>query len=80
MTLVEWEEWKLSQTTKEWFDFLKNLREEIKEDWAQSRYVGEYDSLTCQMNAAALGQVRLIEKLLEAEYVEIEEQKVESKQ
>jgi hypothetical protein len=79
MTKNEWDEWKLSQTTKEWFDFLKSIREEVKDEWANSLYVGAFDSETLQRNAAALGEVNLIDRLLQAEYVEIEEQKVEYK-
>jgi hypothetical protein len=56
--------------TKEWMQKLSELREQIKEDWAKSRYVGDLDSETLQCNAGAIGQIRLIDRLLEAEFVE----------
>lgn len=52
--------------TKEWFQFLLKLREEIKEEWTSSAFVGETSSETLQRNAAAIGQVDLLARLMEA--------------
>lgn len=77
MTLSEWKEWKANPQTSEFFQFLARLREEIKEDWAQSYYVGESDSETVQRNAAALGQVDLLGRLQYVTFESVEESKVE---
>jgi hypothetical protein len=65
--------------TREWFLFLKNLREEVKEEWAKSVFVGERSEETLQRNAAAIGQVDLIARLLEAKYEEITEVNYDNK-
>jgi hypothetical protein len=80
MTSNEWTEWKLNQQTIEFFKFLKNLREYTKEEWANSVFTGEIADDTLQRNASALGAIHVLTKLLEVEYEQVEEMKVESKQ
>ena len=57
----------------EWFSFLNSLKEEIKNDWTNSAFVGASADETLQRNAAAIGQADLLKRLLEASFVEIEE-------
>jgi hypothetical protein len=57
----------------EWFKLLQSLKVEIQEDWANSLYVGETGDETLQRNAAALGQVNLISRLMQATVEEITE-------
>lgn len=59
--------------TEEWFKFLGSLKEQIKNDWVDSAYVGASGDETIQRNAAALGQADLLGRLMDATFVEIEE-------
>lgn len=77
MNSYEWDEWKRHPVTQEFMDYLKNLREKAKEEWAVGSYVGGLDSETLQRNAAALGHVDLLKALLETEYEDIEDAKGE---
>ena len=72
---MEWDNWKQDKVTKEWFKFLKILEEEVKDNWAAGNYVGGTSEETLQRNAAALGQVDLLSRLLIATVEEIEESK-----
>lgn len=69
----EWQEWIKNPTTQEWFKFLSALREEIKEEWADSVYVGASGDETLQRNAAAIGQSDLLKRLQEATVEEVTE-------
>ena len=62
-----WAEWKQHPATSEWFDFMANLKEELKSDWEASRFVGETQEVTIQRNAFALGQVDILNRMLQAE-------------
>jgi hypothetical protein len=59
--------------TVEWFSFLNSLKEEIKNDWTNSAFVGASADETLQRNAAAIGAADLLKRLMEASFVEIEE-------
>jgi hypothetical protein len=59
--------------TKEWLKFLSNLKEEVKQDWSDSVYIGISSDETVQRNAFALGQVDIITRLLEADVKQIAE-------
>ena len=50
---------------------LKNLQEQIKNDWANSLFVGELGEETLQRNASALGQAMVLEKLMTLTYEEM---------
>lgn len=77
MQLEEWKEWLNNSVTKEWFKFLIRTREQIKEEWANSAYVGEAVEESVQRNAAAIGQVKLLKLLEEVTFEDIEESKSE---
>lgn len=69
----EWDEWRSHPVTQEFFRYLKKLREEVKEEWANSTYVGAYDGETIQRNAAAIGQVNLLQALIETRQEDLED-------
>lgn len=73
MTLEEFQEWKKHPASERFFKFLAKTREGIKEEWANSAFVGAEKEETLQRNAAALGQVRILEDLINATFEEIEE-------
>ena len=73
MTLDEYQEWKQHPATDRFFKFLNKTRENIKEEWANSIYVGAEKEETLQRNASAIGQVKLLSLLEEATFEEIEE-------
>lgn len=59
--------------TGEWFKFLTNLKEQLKEDWVNGAYVGSLGEETLQRNAAAIGQADLLTRLLQATVEDVEE-------
>jgi len=59
--------------TEEWFNFLNNLREQLKEEWANSVFVGGEGEITLQRNSAAIGQVDLLTRLLQATVEDVAE-------
>lgn len=69
----EWREWKLHPVTVEWFKFLASEKSKVKEEWANSIFVGDSIDLTIQRNAHALGQIDMLKRLEEATVEEIEE-------
>lgn len=77
MLLEEWKEWRENPRTKEFFDTLDRLRDNIKEEWANSIYTGPVGEETIQRNAAALGQVSLLRELREMSFEDFEEIKSE---
>jgi hypothetical protein len=80
VSLEEWTEWKLHPMTQEWFKLLTALREQCKEDWAQSLYVGELEGESLQRNAGALGQVYVLTKLQHINYEEMVETLYDNRQ
>jgi len=61
----------------EWYKFLDSLKKELQEEWSKSIYVGETGDETLQRNAAAIGQVQLIDKLKEATVENVTEENYE---
>lgn len=77
MLLEEWKEWRLNPSTLEFFKFLDNLQDKIKDEWANSIYTGPEGDETLQRNAAALGQVSLLREIREMTFEDLEEIKSE---
>lgn len=71
-TLVEWQEWKRNPTTIEFFASLQALRESIKEDWVSGMYTAATSDGTVQLNAKALGQVQIIDRIMETSFEDVE--------
>jgi hypothetical protein len=57
--------WKNHPVTKEYFKMMKQLREELLEQWANSNFTAETSEGTAQLNAKALGKVQLLDELLD---------------
>ena len=51
---------------------LQSLHKQLASDWSNSAFVGETADLTIQLNAHAIGQADLINKLLDTNLEEIE--------
>ena len=68
-----WTEWLQHPITKEWWDFMSNLKEDLKESWASQLYVGISQEETIQRNSFALGQVDLLTRLLQADIENMKE-------
>lgn len=75
MILTEEEvlEWKTHQVTKEWFKYLKRLREDVKEAWSNGVFTGESSEATAQLNAKALGKIQMLSDLIESDFLTEEE-------
>jgi hypothetical protein len=50
------------------FLFLKNLKELLKEEWANGTFTSEDVQGTIQLNSVALGKVHLLEDLFDLNY------------
>lgn len=76
MILTEEEvlEWKSHQVTKEWFKYLKRLREDMKDAWSNGVFTGESSEATAQLNANALGKIQMLADLLESDFLTTEEE------
>jgi hypothetical protein len=66
--------------TKEWFKFLSSLSVQVKNDWADSVFVGETADLTIQLNSHAIGKLDTLKQLTETTYEEVVETIYDSKQ
>jgi hypothetical protein len=51
--------------------WLKAQRQELLEAWARGAFTEELDSATIQLNSEALGQIRIIDNLLELERADL---------
>ena len=52
------------------FQYLKNLRESAKEDWAFEQFVGNDLNEWALRNAKALGGVQVIKNLIDMEFID----------
>ena len=68
----DWAEWKQHPVTVRFYKFLEALREEVKENWAQSAYTSESGDETFQRNSYAIGQVETLDELKKASFEDIE--------
>lgn len=67
-------EWKKHQVTREWFRYLRRLREDTKEAWSNGVFTGESSEATAQLNANALGKIQLLLDLIESDFLITEEE------
>jgi hypothetical protein len=63
--------------TQKFLEYLKILREQSKESWANGAFTAESESGTIQTNAREIGRVMLLEDLINMNYDEIMEGTVE---
>lgn len=68
MVLVEeWKEWKNHPVTQAWFKEMARMVEERKSNWSNSLYQQDNEYLTKQNNAFVLGEVSVLNSLLNSE-------------
>lgn len=60
----EFDDWMQHPVTEMFRKHLKTMMDGITEDWANGIFTAESSEGTAQLNAAALGQVRLIHDIL----------------
>jgi hypothetical protein len=68
LTQEEFLEWKSNPVTSKFFIYLNDTRKEILEAWAEGTFTSESSDGTIQLNAAALGKVRLLADLQEIDH------------
>jgi hypothetical protein len=62
----EWEEWKLNPVTQALLhQFLPAAKQSLMDQWAAGQFQDETEDCTLARNAAALGQIELIDRLKE---------------
>ena len=66
----EYQQWRETTETARFFRYLHQLRERTKEDWAQRAFEGNDFQTMMLKNAAALGEVAILDDLLKAETFE----------
>jgi hypothetical protein len=59
--------------TVEWFKYLESLQKKLKDDWANSVFVGGTSDETVQRNAHAIGAVEILQVLNEVSFEEMED-------
>lgn len=65
MTQTEWGVWKTHPVTKEFFAYLIQQREEVKEEWANAGFIQDRDE------ALALGACRALRDIIELEFEDL---------
>ena len=75
ISLVDWEEWRESPVTKAVFRrFPLKAMDSLKDQWAHSNFMGEGNrDEVLLLNAAALGEYKAYERLVELEYEQLME-------
>ena len=72
--LEEFQSWKAHPTTKRFFQFLKQQRENYKEEWAEARFVNSHDIADVYQNAGAISACSVMKQILEIEADELYEE------
>jgi hypothetical protein len=67
----EFAEWMQHPVTEKYREYLGKLRLEIMENWAAGMYTSESSEGTAQKNAVGLGQLQLLEDLLNLTHEEM---------
>lgn len=62
---VALEEWKAHPVTRKLFGFVRGQQEALKNQWASGRFTELQRYGTAMLNAKAIGQMELLERLLE---------------
>lgn len=69
----EFLEWLSLPATQKFKRLLAKWQENLKDQWASGAFVGEDKDSTLMANAAALGEVNLLKRIIELEYWQISE-------
>jgi hypothetical protein len=62
---LNWQSWRRLPETEAFFEELRHMRGEVMEAWAAGEYVGPTIDATLQWNIKALGQVQLLNNIME---------------
>ena len=73
VTKEDFSDWLRHPVTQAWQQYLVNLRERGKEEWAQEGYLSENRDATLQRNAAGLARVQLLAALVDVDWAELME-------
>lgn len=73
ITPEEFNDWRKHPVTQAYMQYLVNLREAGKEEWAQEGYLSELGERTLQLNAAGIARVQLLGALAELDHGELAE-------
>jgi hypothetical protein len=65
----EWASWMLQEKTIEFFKWLENGKETAKEDWAQEMFRADNMQDWALKNAFALGGIKVINQILDKEFI-----------
>ena len=64
---VAFEEWRAHPVTRKLFEFYRARQELLKNQWAAGRFTDVHKYAMTILNAKAIGQVEILERLLELE-------------
>jgi len=70
MTKDEWVSWTQLEATRNFLTWLETAREEAKESWARGHFTGNDINSQATQTAAALGGIRVIDSILNKEYMD----------
>lgn len=68
------EEWRAHPVTQKLFQFLRARKEGLKEQWASGRFTDVQRYGSAILNAKAIGQVELLDRLLELDVSDLYDQ------
>ena len=79
LTQADRKQWAHNPVTEEFMQGLKEARQEAMEAWAKEAFVGDDAASSAQMNAAALGGIRVLDQVIEdiTEFRQIDEEAIQ---
>lgn len=67
----EFDDWMINPVTKQFFASLALAREDIKEGWANQKFIRDTPEMTAMENARALGMIEAIEDIINTQLEDI---------
>lgn len=79
LTQADRSQWAHNPVTEEFLTSLKASKQEAMEAWAKEAFIGSDMAATAQMNATAIGGIRVLDQLIEViiEYRESPDEDIE---
>lgn len=68
MDKAEWEEWRLLDSTREFFKALEQQQLTVQQRWAQGHFSSANGGETLQMNSEAIGRVGQLKEIGDMDY------------
>ena len=65
LTQADRKQWAHSPVTEEFLTGLQESKQEAMEAWAKEAFIGSDMAATAQMNATAIGGIRVLDQLIE---------------